>query len=325
MRKWYSIVLFSTLSIVIASCSGPKYLALPDKVPCPIIKNTCSFGIQNMDQKAKVENNNLVCHYKDFDVQYTISDDFILSLTIINNSNMDLLIDKTKCFVMYDGNATQLFKDARMTGSTTFNDVTGSTNISTNHGRVMMIIPSYSKWGPMLNETNLRSSEVPPFMTKEGLHHLSVYDNPEVVEFSFEYSFDKKQAKWENCRNKVYVNTINVTNDNLLVVRHANYVKNTWGKEMVYKDTHGYVDPSCSKRVISSNEYENIKINGDPDFSEVDRIDAINQKKFRGHNAAVVTGRIIGGIVTIYTIVGPILFWASAFTGCMDPFHEPPK
>ena len=322
MKNRLVIVYLVVLIMAFASCSGPKYLALPDKVSCPIIQNTCTFGIQNMDQKAKVESNNLVCHYKDFDVQYTLSDNFILSLTIINNSNTNLLIDKTKCFVMYDGNATQLFKDARMTGSTTFNDVTGSTHISTNHGRVMMIIPSYSKWSPTLNETNLRSSKVPPFMTEVGLHHLSVYDNPEVVEFSFEYTFDKKQAKWDISRNKVYVNAVNVTKDNLLVVRHANYVKKyTWSDELEYKDACGYQDPSCLKKIISSHEYINIQKNGEPDFTEIERIDATNREMYNKHNAAVVTSRIVAGIITTPVIFG-IWFLLMASYGCYD--HLPP-
>lgn len=322
MRKGYLLPFMVVLAMTIASCSAPKYLALPNQVSCPVIQNTCSFGIQNMDQKAKVENSNLTCHYKDFDVQYTISDDFILSLTIINNSNKDLLVDKTKCFVMYNGNATQLFKDVRMTGSTTFNDVTGSTNISTTHGRLMMIIPSYSKWSPTLNETNLRAMEAPSFMFNEGLHHLSVYDNPEVVEFSFEYSYDNKQAEWGNCRNKLYVNTVDVKYINMMVRRHSTRVKSnindySWGP-------CGYDDPSYPNKVISAYEYRSIQKNGEPDFSEVKRIDAINQNLFKKHNTQVVIGRVIGGILTLPTLAGPILFWSLATQGCIEYHHQPP-
>ena len=327
MKKWYLIIAFAVLAMAFASCSAPKYMALPNQVSCPVIQNTCSFGIQNMDQKAKVENSKLTCHYKDFDVQYTISDGFILSLTIINNSNKDLLVDKTKCFVMYNGNATQLFKDARMTGSTTFNDVTGATNISTSHGRVMMIIPSYSKWSPTLNETNLRATEVPSFMLIEGLHHLTVYDNPEVVEFSFEYSYDNKQAKWGSCRNKLYVNTVDVKHGNIMVTRRPNYRNGKTYSEYSwdYIDACGYNDPTYSKKVISSSEYRSILKKGEPDFSEVKRIDAINQQLFKKHNTQVVIGRIVGGVITLPTIIGPVLFWMTAAAGCIDSDHQPPK
>lgn len=308
----------AVLAMTFASCAAPKYTALPDKVSCPVIQNTCSFGILNMDEQAKVENNNLVCHYKDFDVQYTISNDFIISLTIINNSNKDLLIDKTKCFVMYNGNANQLFKDARMTGSTTFNDVTGSTNVSTSHDRVMMIIPSYSKWSPTLNETNLRTSRVPDFMTIDGLHHLSVYDNPEVVEFSFEYSFDKKQAKWGYCRNKVYVNTVNVNHDNMMVKRNPNG-----------NGTFTYSDPSYSKtrNIYKSNEYRILRRNGQPDFSEVSRINNTNQETFKRHNSAERAGHIITSIVLIPVLGTGLILIATgkAFVGCEKASHFPPR
>lgn len=306
MKKSNLIACLVTLTMFFASCASPQYLALPDKVSCPVIQNTCSFGIQNMDRKAKVENSNLIAHYKDFDVQYSIADGFILSFTIINNSDMDLLIDKSKCFVMYDGNATQLFKDVYMTGSTSFNDVTGANQISTSHGRVMMIIPSYSKWEPKLNETNLHTSKVPDFIMAEGLHHLTVYDNPEVVEFSFEYSFDKKQTKWGSSRNKVYVNTVNVKHKIMEVNRRP-----------------PYIDPSCLKKPISNNEYVSIQKNGEPDWSEVNRIKAINQQLYKKHNTMVIAGRIVGGILTLPTIVGAALFWMAASAGCYD--HLPPE
>lgn len=308
----------ATLAITFASCSAPNYMALPSYVQVPCIQNTCTFGIQNMDQNAKVENSNLVCHYEDFDIQYTISDEFIISFTIINNSNKDLLIDKTKCFVMYNGNASQLFKDARMTGSTTFNDVTGSTNISTNHGRVMMIIPSYSKWSPTLNETNLRTSQVPEFMTTDGLHHLSVFDNPEVVEFSFEYSFDKKQAKWGNNRNKVYVSTVDVKHYELMQKRNPNG-----------NGTFTFINPSYSKKRNPSkpNEYETLVIDGRPDWSEVERINNINQEKFQTHNRQERAGHVLLSIATIpLGGTGLILIaMGKAFVGCEHASHWPPK
>ena len=304
MKRLHLFVFMAALALAFASCSAPQYLAVPKYVSCPIIENTCSFGIQNMDQKAKVENSNLVCHYKNFDVQYTLSDEFILSLTIINKSEKDLLIDKTKCFVMYNGNATQLFKDVRMTGSTTFNDVTGSTNISTNHGRVMMIIPSYSKWSPTLNETNLRATKVPALISQAGLHHLSVYDNPDVVEFSFEYSYDNKQAKWGSCRNKVYVNTVDVKHKNIQVQRSSK---------------HKYYNPSCSQKIISPNEYISIVVSGRPDFSEFDRINAINQELYNRHNTQVKLAKIPLFIVLTPLTLGTIWLFP---LGCDR--HTPP-
>lgn len=319
MRIRHLVVLLAVSTMILASCSAPKYLALPETVSCPVVQNTCSFGIQNMDQQAKVENTNLTCHYENFDIQYTISDDFIISFTIINNSNKDLLIDKSQCFVLYDGNSTQLFKDARMSGSTTFNDVTGAINVSTSHGSVMMTIPSYSKWSPTINETNLRYAKVPDFMTEEGLHHLSVYDNPETVEFIIPYSYDGTMKNWSTCRNKVFVNTVFVENKSVLLRKEYSYTFYDYTKYL-YK----YNYPS-DKKLISPNEYIIRERSGSPDFSEVKRINNINDQLFKKHNLNVRIGRIVGGVITLPTIVGPFLFWASAINGCGDKNHKPPR
>ncbi len=319
----------AALTLALASCSAPKYLTLPDKVPCPVVKNTCSYGIQNMDEDAKVENGSLVCHYADFDVQYTLSDELILSLTIFNNSNKSLLIDKSQCFVLYDGNSTQLFKDSRMSGSTTFNDVTGAINVSTNHGSVVMTIPPYSKWSPVINETNIRNPKIPEIMMDEGIHHLTVYDNPETVEFIIPYSFDGTMKKWNTSRNKIYVNTINVEHVSVLTERIKNFMDvivwdPMFGNDYcVSYDLHGYYCPSLPPKTISSHEYLIIEQNGEPDYSELDRIDAINQKLFKKHDNAVRASHIIGGIITLPTVIFPILFWVSG--GCRDGAHQPPR
>lgn len=304
-----------------ASCSAPQYLALPSTVSCPVIKNTGAFGIQNMDEQAKVEIvKDLVSHYDGFDVIYTISDNFTVSFTIVNNSNKDLIIDKSQCYVLYDGNATQLFKDVRMTGSTTFNDVQGAiSNVQTSHGSTMMIIPSYSKWVLPLVETNVRSIELlPDFRSTEGVYSLSQYDNPEVVEFIIPYSFDPTMRKWNTSRNRIYVNSIIVTKDDVLVARNPKH----YGGDFGLTDSS---DPSIQPMMVTTKEYIQVKRNGFPDFSEIVRIDAINQKLFKKHNRQVRWGRIIGAVITLPTIVGPMLFVGSAISGCTDKDHYPPK
>lgn len=329
MKKRYLTIVLAALTLALASCSAPKYLTLPDKVPCPVVKNTCSYGIQNMDEDAKVENGSLVCHYADFDVQYTLSDELILSLTIFNNSNKSLLIDKSQCFVLYDGNSTQLFKDSRMSGSTTFNDVTGAINVSTNHGSVVMTIPPYSKWSPVINETNIRNPKIPEIMMDEGIHHLTVYDNPETVAFIIPYSFDGTMKKWNTSRNKIYVNTINVEHGVVLTERIKDCeckrkYSELYTKFYIYAwNLHCYKKPPLIKQTISSNEYVIIKQNGEPDYSELDRIDAINQQLFKKHNDAVRASHILGGLITLPTIVGPIVLWG--VTKCLDDDHQPPR
>ena len=53
------------------SCSAPNYLPAP-VIDYPVIENLCTFGVQNMDGDAKVENDVLTCHYEGFDVTYNI-------------------------------------------------------------------------------------------------------------------------------------------------------------------------------------------------------------------------------------------------------------
>ena len=310
MKNKHLIIVLLELIVAFSSCSAPKYLALPLKVSCPIIRNTGSFGIQNMDLQAKVDNYSLISHYDGFDIIYTISDDFTISFTIVNNSNKDLLIDKSQCYVLYNGNASQLFKDVRMTGSTTFNDVQGAiNNVQTSHGSIMMIIPSYSKWVLPIVETNVRNIEsLPEFRRKAGVYPLSQYDNPETVEFIIPYSYDPTMKKWSTSRNRVYVNSIVAENDSVLVRRDP------------------YYPPTQKPTMISSTYYIQIKENGYPDMSEVDRIKAINAEMFKKHKREVTWGNIIGGVLTLPTIVGPVVFWIIALVGSpMGANHYPPE
>ena len=53
------------------SVSVPNYLAAP-VFDFPVIENLCTFGVQNMDGNAKVENGALTSHYDGFDVTYNI-------------------------------------------------------------------------------------------------------------------------------------------------------------------------------------------------------------------------------------------------------------
>ena len=316
MKKWYLIITLFGVLLAFASCSAPQYLTLPSKASFPVIKNTGSFGIQNMDEQAKVEIvKDLVSHYDGFDVKYTISSDFSISFIIVNNSNKDLLIDKSQCYVLFDGNASQLFKDVRLTGSTTFNDVQGAiNNVQTSHGSVMMTIPSYSKYTLPLTETNITNILLPEFQSKAGVYPLSPYDNPGTVEFIIPYSFDPTMKKWKTSRNRIYVNSIVVENDSILVSRSE-----------AYGLADGHYQYEQYPTMISSTEYISIKGNGKPNLSEVQRIDAINQELFKKHNRQVRWGRVIGGVLTLPTIAGPIYFWAFAIAGCLDEDHYPPK
>ena len=213
MNKKTIMGLTSLLVAVTAftSCAVPNYLPGPT-IHYPTIENTATFGVQNMDENAKVETNGLTCHYDGFNVMYKINRDFVVSFVIENNSNKSLIIDKSKSYVLYDGYSTQLFKDVRSSRSTTFNNVQDAiNNVQTNEAGVSMTIPPYSKWELPLQETNVRGRRhgLPSFRIDEGLHPMTPLQNNDVVEFVIPYSYDYSLAKWNTCRNRIYINLKN--------------------------------------------------------------------------------------------------------------------
>lgn len=287
--------------LAFTSCAAPTYLPLPSVV-YPEIQNTGTFGVQNLDEKANVESNVLTCHYDGFDILYKISNNFIVSFEIINNSNKSLIIDKSKSYVLYSGYSSQLFKDVRSSRSTTFNNVQDAiNNVQTNEAGVSMTIPPYSKWALPLQETNIRAinpSSLPPFSKEIGVHPLTAYDNKETVEFVIPYSYDYSMAKWDTSRNRIYVNSIEVTK-----------------KESAQMSNVG---PS----MFNSTQYWTIRQDGAPDLTEVNRIYAINLERYKKHNRQVRTSNILWGIVTLPTVFGPLYCWT---VGLKCSSHLPPR
>lgn len=268
--------------IQICSCSAPKYIT-GTPVTYTTTTNTFCFGALNLDDNAKIDNSNFTCHYNGFDIQYILEKDFTLSFVIINNSNKSLLIDKSKCYVLYDGYATQLFKDVHSSRSTTFNNVQDAiNNVQTNEASVLMTIPPYSKWQLPITECNIRPvNKLPNFSAQTGTRAISQYDNQEVTEYVIPYSYDYSMAKWETCRNRLFVNSVTCA---------TNQTMN---------------DETVSLPIwLSSNQYL-LKHSAEPDWTEANRIDAINMKKYRKHNAAVRAG---------------YLFWGIIFPGCKSHY-----
>lgn len=285
------------LVLLITSCAAPTYLPKPT-VNYPGIMNTCTFGVQNMDELAKIEPNMLTAHYDGFDVTYKINNDFVVSLIISNNSNKSLIIDKSKCYVLYNGYSTDLFKDVRSSRSTTFNNVQDAiNNVQTHEGGVSMTVPPYSKWELPLQESNVRQlNQLPDFNSSVGVHPLSPFENKEIVEFIIPYSFDYSMAKWDTSRNRIYVNSIDT-------------------KE--FSETWPFTADGAPK-MIAANQYEMIRANGVPDFSEVRKTNAINMKIYKKHKKAVSISHGVWG-----TALLPVGFigWHFYFRGCD---HEPP-
>lgn len=293
--------LFCQFSTVLAfmSCSAPKYLPAPT-IHYPGIQNTCTFGVQNMDEKAKIDPSSLTAHYDGFDVTYKIYDDFVVSLVIINNSNKSLIIDKSKSYVLYDGYSTQLFKDVRSSRSTTFNNVQDAiNNVQTNEAGVSMTVPPYSKWELPLQESNVRQLKaLPDFRENIGLHALTPFDNKETVEFLIPFSYDYSLAKWDTSRNRIYVNSIETT---------------------TFDFTRPF-EPS-GPEMINAIQYQIIRKNGYPDYSEANRIDAINMKKYKRHNNTVTASHCFWCFVTVLPWFY-LMIEDDVYLGCT--MHQPP-
>lgn len=285
------------MAVLICSCSAPKYIE-GTLVTYTTTTNTFSFGALNLDNNAKIDNSNFTCHYNGFDIQYILEKDFTLSFVIINNSNKSLLIDKSKCYVLYDGYSTQLFKDVHSSRSTTFNNVQDAiNNVQTNEASVLMTIPPYSKWQLPVTECNIRPvKKLPDFSAQIGTRAISQYDNQEVTEYVIPYSYDYSMAKWETCRNRLFVNGVtSVANQ---TASNETAVVPIW---------------------LSPNQYV-LKHSVEPDWTEANRIDAINMKKYKKHNATVRASRIFWGAVLLVptVLIGPMLLWTDP--GCDSHF-----
>lgn len=288
-RPTTHLFLMSLFVLAFSSCAAPNYLPGPIKT-YPSIQNTLTFGVQNMDGSAKVEGQDLTCHYEGFDVTYKLSTNLLVSMVVINNSNKSLILDKSKCYVLYDGYSTPLFKDVRSTRSTTFNNVQDAiSDVQTNEAGVSMTIPPYSKWEIPLPETNLHEiKKLPAFNKDFGVHALTPYDDQETVEFVIPYTFDYSLSKWNTSRNRIFVNSINV---------EKGPSARRWKKQ--------------EEELLSTNQYRITLFSSTPDYdiAEANRIDAINWKKYKKHKNAVTASHIVWGTILLPTIWGALIWF----------------
>ena len=297
-----------SVAALFASCAAPKYVPLPT-VTVPVTKNVNTFGLQNMDDAAKVETQALTCHYEGFDVIYKVESNLLVSFTIANNSNKSLIIDKSKSYVLYDGYSTPLFKDVRSTRSTTFNNVQDAiNNVQTNEGGVSMTVPPYSKWELSIAETNVRPIQrIPDFRPTPGIYSLSPMDDQENVEFVIPYTFDYSLAKWETCRNRVFVSTIESTVEDVVI-------------------NNNYVEPqTLIKNTLPANhQYTVVERTGIPDFTEYDRIYEKNMKKWKRHNSVILFSHILWSVPSIFmSIMIPQSCNLDNNAGCYNDDHRP--
>ena len=71
----------SVIVVSFGSCAAPTYLP-PPPVKYSILESTYTFGVQNMDETAKVEGEAMTCHYDGFDVQYKINSDMSATFVV---------------------------------------------------------------------------------------------------------------------------------------------------------------------------------------------------------------------------------------------------
>lgn len=192
-------------------CSCGSMRKLQELPPVSVTTNHYELTIQNMDGTAQC--NALDAIYEGFTVSYYLNLNRQLVLTIENKSNKSLIIDKSKCYVLYNGYSKDLFKDVRSNRSTTYNNVQDAIdNVQTNESSQTMSIPAYSKWLLPVEETNVISSSIPSyFYWDSGNHPLTALTegNP-TIEFVIPYTFDYSLAKWSTSRNRLYVGNIRV-------------------------------------------------------------------------------------------------------------------
>ncbi len=297
MKQLHTFIGIALFTLLITSCAAPSYLPSPE-INYPYIKNTCNFGIQNMDEDAQIELKNLTCHYKEFDIKFKLTKDTIITFEIINKTNKSMIIDKSKCYVLRDGYATDLFKDVRSSRSTTFNNVQDAiNNVQTNETSVSMTIPPYSKWTTAIKETNLKKLEkLPDFITEPGITHLTQYDDIDVVEFIIPYSFDYSMAKWSTCRNRVYINCI--TSEKVTIASRS--------KNKYLYDNKTYIDND-------GNFYYTLRtdLSTAIDYTEANRIDDINIGRYKKHRRKVLASHICWSPIVFSAYIGtlPISVW----------------
>ncbi len=197
------------LSLLLSSCKTKELLPLPNVTA---IVNTYEYTIQPMDEDAKCDNTTLTAFYDGFNVIYGLNKDKIMKFCIENKTNKYLILDKSKCYVIYDGFSRELFKDVRSGRSTTYNNVQDAiSSVSTNESSITLSIPPYSKWELPVEETNLDAlKEYNKIITELGSHSLTPYTTNQTIEFVIPYSWDYSLSKWATSRNRLYVGNIKV-------------------------------------------------------------------------------------------------------------------
>ena len=242
-KVWQTSLLLTSCLMLLCSCGSTRQLQeLP---PVSMTTNHYEYSIQNMDGTAQC--NALTAIYEGFNVSYSLNSNRKMVMTIENKTNKSLIVDKSKCYVLYDGYSKDLFKNVRSGRSTTYNNVQDVIdNVQTNESSITMSIPPYSKWNLPVEETNLTESRIPSiFYWDAGNHPITAFtDGNPTIEFVIPYTFDYALAKWSTSRNKLFVGNIRVEKS----LEHL-YVEKSL--EYLYSDLGQTID----RTGVSSNEF----------------------------------------------------------------------
>lgn len=245
-------------SVFLCSCKGPKHLALP---MVPATYNYFDYHILNIDGEGRCNLTTTEAYYDGFKIRYELNEYGQMMFSIENSSNKDLTIDKSKCYVLYNGMSHQLFKDVRSGRVTSYNDVNGAiSDVRTSENGTNLIVPQYSKWAVAVEETNIEKAEKPDdFVYEPGDHGYNTYNTNATIEFVIPYTFDYTLRSWKTCRNRLFIGNVHVE-------RHLQEMPI---REVSGSDKRGYYAVSVHPDDLA--EYDLVKAYNDGKLSKKER------------------------------------------------------
>ena len=166
------------------------------------------YDVMNLDETGKANNQKDVIIYDKVDISFEQDNNKLMNVIIENKTPDNLVIDKSKSFVVTNGYGKELFKDVRTTRNATFSYVDGAVNtVTTQEGGVTMTIPPYSKFRVPVEETNVEAVNLPDVRLKLDETYTPFTTNNNL-EFIIPYSFDLTGAEWTNTRNRIFLSKV---------------------------------------------------------------------------------------------------------------------
>ena len=204
-----TILILLIVLIATSSCGSAKKLSYSS---VEVTENDFLYQVENLDKTGKINSSTLSVLYDGFSITYRIELDCKVTFTIENTSNKSLILDKSKCYVLYNGYASDLFKDVRSGRMTTYNNVQDAiNNVQTGESSVTMSIPPYSKWDLDLAESNIVASPYPKSYSATN-KIFTPFTADQTIEFIIPYTYDYSLAEWNTSRNRLFIGEVNIAN-----------------------------------------------------------------------------------------------------------------